>query len=125
MTFEGVMADDVIDIKGFIHDSIEAMLNCVTTEGVHDPYDAVAAIVTKKHNITPDIFRQVHHPFHWYLVNEKKIITMEMPSGPDDSKGYLYKRGVMAPNLDELTQGMFDEYAPLIESRMKALMRGA
>ena len=114
------MADDVVDIKEFVHDGIEAILNSVTTEGVSDPYEAVAAIIAKKHNVTPDFFKQLYHPFHWYLVNKKKIITMEMPSGPE-SKGYAYKRRAMALNLDELTQEMFDEYAPLIESRMKAV----
>ena len=111
-----------VNIRQFIRDGIEALLNDVTPGGVDYPYHRAAEVVAKKHKIVSDEFKWAHHPFHWFLVLEKGIIVMEHNT-PSSDISYMYKK-VSDSNLDDLTEEMFNRYGTLISERIKAFREG-
>jgi hypothetical protein len=113
-------AEKEIDTKAFIHDSLEAILNLMPAEGTNDPYAPAAEAVAKKYGITTELFKWVHHPFHWYLVNEEKIIAIEMQQSSGE---YVYKKAKEF-DLEKITADLLDRYGTVINARMKAVKEG-
>ena len=113
-------AEKEVDTEAFIRDGLEAILNLMPAEGTLDPYAPAADAIAKKYGITPELFKWVHHPFHWHLVNDEKIVVVEMQQSSGE---YLYKKAKEF-DINKMTADMLDRYGTIINARIKAVKEG-
>jgi hypothetical protein len=108
-----------VDTKEFMRYGLEAIVGYLK-ESDSDPYVAVSKKIEEQYNFKPGAFMQLHHPFHWYLVLEKKLIVMEL----NQKSGQTIYKLIKTPNKEEIGQladELYAEHGTMIEARFKNL----
>jgi len=108
-----------VDTKEFIHYGLEAIVDYLKEPG-SDPYIAVSKKIEEQYNFKTGTFMQLHHPFHWYLVLEKKIVVMETKR----ETGHTIYRLAKIPTqeeIDKFADELYAEHGKMVEARFKNL----